>query len=190
MRAPDAGVRLENFMEEQKKELENQTEEAAGTVQDVQEIEAQKTEDNEISKVEPGKKGFLTGLPSRTYTIWTIAGVYFIYTAYQLCKGKLDGNPESSWGFFAAGVGFGILALFLLFFGARGLMIREKEKKAGQEAAAGKQQEETVSDEEKPSQKVREGAKSMSIAERAKLASHLDDGEEESPDAFGDQKEQ
>lgn len=46
------------------------------------------------------------GTPLRSSIIMLLAGVYLLYTGYKLCQDVLNGTNGSSWGFFAAGVGF------------------------------------------------------------------------------------
>ena len=66
-----------------------------------------------------------------------LAGVYLLYTGYKLCKDVLDGVNGSSWGFFAAGVGFLIVGVVMLVVGGRDLMKKDKAKRAAEAAAAG-----------------------------------------------------
>lgn len=168
-------------MEEQKKEMDGRMAETSEDTQNVPETGGQDGEDAvEEPQREPGFRGFVNNLPTRTYTLWVLAGVYFVYTGYQLCKGKLEGLSDSSWGFFAAGVGFWLIAVFFLFFGVRGLMKRDKEKKAEQAAATEAARLEAAASGDSDSREdAGEKKKPMSIAERAKLASNLDDEPEE-----------
>ena len=107
-------------------------------------------------------------MPARSYILMLIAGAYLVYTGYKLCKNVIDGVEGGSWGFFAAGVGFIIVGAVMLFTGGRNYLRREKEKRAEQEAQA------QIIRETQPA----EEKKTMSIADRARLAEGLDDAEE------------
>ena len=108
--------------------------------------------------------------PTRSYVLMILAGCYLLYTGYRLCKNVIDGVDGGSWGFFAAGIGFLIVGAVMLFIGGKNFIKRDKEKRAMEEAAMA---EEKVAEPEKTTEK-----KTMSIAERARLASNLDDAEE------------
>ena len=103
-------------------------------------------------------------VPTRSMILMILAGCYLLYTGYKLCQDVLNGTNGSSWGFFAAGVGFLIVGVVMLVVGCRDLIKREKAKQAA-EAAKPEQKPEEV-----PEQK-----KTMSIAERAHLADGLDE---------------
>ena len=107
-------------------------------------------------------------VPTRSIILMLLAGGYLVYTGYRLCKNVLDGVEGGSWGFFAAGVGFIVAGGVMLIVGGRNYLRREKEKRAEQEAQTQTAQK-AQPDEEK---------KTMSIAERARLAENLDDVEE------------
>ena len=104
-------------------------------------------------------------VPTRSMILMILAGCYLLYTGYRLCKIVLDGVEGGSWGFFAAGVGFIVVGAVMLFKGGRNYLRREKEKRAEQEAQT------QVIRETQPA----EEKKTMSIAERARLAESLDD---------------
>ena len=108
--------------------------------------------------------------PTRSYVLMILAGCYLLYTGYRLCKNVIDGVDGGSWGFFAAGIGFLIVGAVMLFIGGKNFIKRDKEKRVMEEAAMA---EEKVAEPEKTTEK-----KTMSIAERARLASNLDDAEE------------
>lgn len=108
--------------------------------------------------------------PTRSYVLMILAGCYLLYTGYRLCKNVIDGVDGGSWGFFAAGIGFLIVGAVMLFIGGKNFIKRDKEKRAMEEAAMA---EEKAAEPEKTTEK-----KTMSIAERARLASNLDDAEE------------
>ena len=59
------------------------------------------------------------GTPLRSSIIMLLAGVYLLYTGYKLCQDVLNGTNGSSWGFFAAGVGFLIVGVVMLVVGCR-----------------------------------------------------------------------
>ena len=100
-----------------------------------------------------------------------LAGCYLIYTGYRLCKNVIDGVDGGSWGFFAAGVGFLIVGAVMLFIGGKNFLKRDKERREREEAVMVEQK---AAEPEKPAEK-----KTMSIAERARLASNLEDAEDE-----------
>ena len=108
--------------------------------------------------------------PTRSYVLMILAGCYLLYTGYRLCKNVIDGVDGGSWGFFAAGIGFLIVGAVMLFIGGKNFIKRDKEKRAMEEAAMA---EEKAAEPEKTTEK-----KTMSIAERARLALSLDDAEE------------
>ena len=98
--------------------------------------------------------------PTRSYVLMILAGCYLLYTGYRLCKNVIDGVDGGSWGFFAAGIGFLIVGAVMLFIGGKNFIKRDKEKRAAKP--------------EKTTEK-----KTMSIAERARLASSLEESESE-----------
>ncbi|MDO4340192.1 MAG: hypothetical protein Q4C91_19240 [Eubacteriales bacterium] len=170
-------------------------------------MEEQKNVQQEEPREESGEQS--QGMPSRSYILQMLAGAYLLYTGYRLCKNVLDGIEGASWGFFAAGAAFIVIGCVMLFVGVRGTMRNEKEKKAIEAAAAAAQQEtaaqedtqEPAEEAEKVSQgekvqeaeqasrkqntgnstgKLAEGTKkTMSIAERARLVSRLEDEQED-----------
>lgn len=106
----------------------------------------------------------------RSCILMLLAGCYLIYTGYRLCKNVMDGVEGGGWGFFAAGVGFLIVGIVMLVIGVKDYLKIDKEKRAREAAAMEQKQAEP---------KVQEEKKNMSIAERARLASNLDDTESE-----------
>ena len=72
--------------------------------------EQNKQSEQETSGAEPKEQG----TPTRSSIIMLLAGVYLLYTGYKLCKDVLDGVNGSSWGFFAAGVGFLIVGVVMM----------------------------------------------------------------------------
>ena len=107
-------------------------------------------------------------VPTRSMILMMLAGCYLVYTGYRLCKNVLDGVEGGSWGFFAAGAAFIVVGAVMLFVGGRNYLRREKEKRAEQEAQA------QIIRETQPAKEK----KTMSIADRARLAEGLDDAEE------------
>ena len=109
--------------------------------------------------------------PTRSYVLMILAGCYLLYTGYRLCKNVIDGVEGGSWGFFAAGIGFLIVGAVMLFIGGKNFIKRDKEKREREADALAEQK---AAEPEKPAEK-----KPMSIAERARLASNLEDTEVE-----------
>ena len=107
-------------------------------------------------------------VPTRSMILMILAGCYLVYTGYRLCKNVLDGVEGGSWGFFAAGAAFIVVGAVMLFVGGRNYLRREKEKRAEQEAQA------QIIRETQPAKEK----KTMSMADRARLAEGLDDAEE------------
>ena len=132
--------------------------------------EQNKQSEQETSGAEPKEQG----TPTRSSIIMLLAGVYLLYTGYKLCKDVLDGVNGSSWGFFAAGVGFLIVGVVMLVVGGRDLMKKDKAKRAAEAAAQEHIQKQPEPAEEK---------KSMSIAQRAHLADGLDNENGDDTDA-------
>ena len=112
--------------------------------------------------------------PTRSYVLMILAGCYLLYTGYRLCKNVIDGVDGGSWGFFAAGA-------VMLFIGGKNFIKRDKEKRAMEEAARA---EEKAAEPEKTTEK-----KTMSIAERARLASSLEESESEDKTEKPDESE-
>ena len=118
-------------------------------------------------------------VPTRSMILMILAGCYLLYTGYRLCKNVLDGVEGGSWGFFAAGAAFIVVGAVMLFVGGRNYLRREKEKRAEQEAQA------QIIGETQPAKEK----KTMSIADRARLAEGLDDAEETETQADTEKEE-
>lgn len=110
------------------------------------------------------------------FILWSLAGVYLLYTSYSLCKGYVTGEEGTSMGFMLAGIAFAAIGAGLLFFGIKNMLSEEKIKKAkaaknaAMEAAAGGElKKEAASGQNR----------SMSIAERANMVKNLEDEEED-----------
>lgn len=116
-------------------------------------------------------------VPTRSMILMILAGCYLVYTGYRLCKNVLDGVEGGSWGFFAAGAAFIVVGAVMLFVGGRNYLRREKEKRAEQEAQ--------IIRETQPAKEK----KTMSIADRARLAEGLDDAEETETQADTEKEE-
>lgn len=149
----------------------------------MEEQNKQSEQELQEAKEPAGEEPKEQGMPMRSSIIMLLAGLYLLYTGYQLCKNVLDGVEGGSWGFFAAGIGFLIIGVVMLVVSGRNLIKKDKEKRAAEEAAKEQIQEQ-------PEPESVETKKSMSIAERAHLADGLqdeagDDGEtsEEEPDS-------
>ena len=118
-------------------------------------------------------------VPTRSMILMILAGCYLVYTGYRLCKNVLDGVEGGSWGFFAAGGAFIVVGAVMLLVGGRNYFRREKEKRAEQEAQA------QIIRETQPAKEK----KTMSIADRARLAEGLDDAEETATQANTEKEE-
>ena len=128
---------------------------------------------------------WMDSLDSRRTIIFLIAGLYLAYLGYSLAKSVLSG--EAGAGFMAGGIFFIVVGLFLAFAGGRGLIREDRRKKAEQEEdARGAQAGQPEAAQEKAglyegAEADKDGAKEeehkMSISERAKLTSRLDDKE-------------
>ena len=118
-------------------------------------------------------------VPTRSMILMILAGCYLLYTGYRLCKNVLDGVEGGSWFFFAAGAAFIVVGAVMLFVGGRNYLRREKEKHAEQEAQA------QIIRKTQPA----EEKKTMSIADRARLAGGLDDSEETETQADTEKEE-
>ena len=118
-------------------------------------------------------------VPTRSMILMILAGCYLVYTGYRLCKNVLDGVEGGSWGFFAAGAAFCGSVVARVFTGGRNYLRREKEKRAEQEAQA------QIIRETQPAKEK----KTMSIADRARLAEGLDDAEKTETQADTEKEE-
>ena len=118
-------------------------------------------------------------VPTRSMILMILAGCYLVYTGYRLCKNVLDGVEGGSWGFFAAGAAFIVVGAVMLFVGGTNFLRREKVKRAEQEAQA------QIIRETQPAKEK----KTMSIADRARLAEGLDDAEETETQADTEKEE-
>ena len=133
--------------------------------------EIQQKDMQEIAKSEEKEQKSSNG----RFLLWTLAGIYLLYTGYSLCKGFITGAEGTGMGFMLAGIVFAVIGVGLLFLSIKNMLSEEKLKKAkiaknaAMEAAAGGElKKETESGQHK----------SMSIAERANLVKELE-GEEE-----------
>ena len=110
------------------------------------------------------------------FMLWTLAGIYLLYTGYTLCKGFITGAEGTGMGFMLAGIVFAVIGVGLLFLSIKNMLSEEKLKKAkiaknaAMEAAAGGE----LKKEDASGQN-----RSMSIAERANMVKNLEDEEED-----------
>ena len=138
----------------------------------VQEETSVQPEENKEEKEEQ-QETFQGGLPMRSCILMLLAGLYLLYTGYKLCQNVLTGVEGGNWGFFAAGVGFLIVGAVMLFIAGKNYLKREKEKKEARE----KEIQNDPLPKEAPEER-----KTMSIAERARLAQNLSDSGKEEPE--------
>lgn len=129
------------------------------------------------------KKNITEEMSRRSMLLWTLAGIYLLYTGYTLCANTIKGVDGGGIGFFIVGIVFLLIGGGLLFAAAKGYMKldkKQKEQKAAEEAAAEKAEEENVEEIEAAAESAETPAPhKMSIAERAALANQAEDGEGE-----------
>lgn len=111
--------------------------------------------------------------PTRSYIIRILAGLYLLYTGYKLCEGVLKGEEGSGWGFMAAGIAFLVIAVILLINSGRYFLQKGKTEKTQNQVDDQVQINQEQADAEVLN------PKSMSISERANLAKHLQEEENE-----------
>ena len=109
------------------------------------------------------------------FMLWTLAGIYLLYTGYSLCKGFVTGAEGTSVGFMLAGIVFAIIGVGLLAVSVKTMISQDKLKKAreAKDAAIASAAGGELKKENEP-----EAKKSMSISERANLTKRLEDEEE------------
>ena len=72
------------------------------------------------------------------FILWSLAGVYLLYTSYSLCKGYVTGEEGTSMGFMLAGIAFAAIGAGLLFFGIKNMLSEEKiRSKSSEECSNG-----------------------------------------------------
>ena len=109
------------------------------------------------------------------FMLWTLAGIYLLYTGYSLCKGFITGAEGTGIGFMLAGIAFAVIGVGLLVASIKTMISEDKLKKAkaakdaAMAAAAGSELDKGDGSGTK---------KSMSISERANLAKRLENEEE------------
>ena len=109
------------------------------------------------------------------FMLWTLAGIYLLYTGYSLCKGFITGAEGTGIGFMLAGIEFAVIGVGLLVASIKTMISEDKLKKAKEAkdaamaAAAGSELDKGDGSGTK---------KSMSISERANLAKRLENEEE------------
>lgn len=170
-------------MEEQKREEMNES----GNVENTQEVMEAPGTGSEAADVQNNSSDNQAeapaGMPTRSYILWVLAGMYLAYTGYKLCKNVIDGVEGASMGFMVGGVIFLVLGVGLLFLGARGVYRSDRLKKAMEISAEGKRshepepqpQPEEIVSRTASAPAADEANKRMSIAERARLAKRLED---------------
>lgn len=176
-------------MEKQKNRIENSEEEnnkaeSSTAANDKADNNKIKEKEAEIQKEDPQNTEDPNPSSNRRFLLWTLAGIYLLYTGYSLCKNVLQGAEGASTGFLLAGVVFAVIGAGLLFFSIKSMITEDKLKKvkkakeAGMRAAAGGE----LNAGSKGSESVSGEKKSMSIAERANLTSRLEDEETDAED--------
>lgn len=145
-------------------------------------MEEQKKEREELEESQEKKS-----VSGRSTFLLIFAGIYLLYTGYTLCKNVLDGKEGAGWGFFVVGVIFIVIAAVMIFYGIKGYNDRKMAEKEAAEASSDEtkqsEKEEKAPSMEKAGESTEEiesSRKPMTIAERAKLASRIEDTEEES----------
>lgn len=133
----------------------------------------EKTEDRKQEMTEQITNPEKSPLPTRSYMLQVLAGIYLLWTGYRLCKNVLDGAEGGGIGFFLAGVAFLIIGAGVGFNGLRGVMVRDKLQKAAEQAAERVSREEAAAAEQSKEKTAAQPEKKMSIADRANLASSL-----------------
>lgn len=109
------------------------------------------------------------------FMLWTLAGIYLLYTGYSLCKGFITGAEDTGIGFMLAGIAFAVIGVGLLVASIKTMISEDKLKKAkaakdaAMLAATGSELDKGDGSGTK---------KSMSISERANLAKRLENEEE------------
>ena len=109
------------------------------------------------------------------FMLWTLAGIYLLYTGYSLCKGFITGAEGTGIGFMLAGIAFAVIGVGLLVASIKTMISEDKLKKAkaakdaAMAAAAGSELDKGDGSGTK---------KSLSISERANLAKRLENEEE------------
>ena len=111
----------------EKNENEELLEQSPADIQqeDTQEIakSGEEEPDTEEQKVSNGR-----------FILWSLAGVYLLYTSYSLCKGYVTGEEGTSMGFMLAGIAFAAIGAGLLFFGIKNML---SESKSSEECGNG-----------------------------------------------------
>lgn len=143
-------------------------------------------EEQKDLKDEEQKNGQPEKMPSRSYVLWVLAGLYLLYTGYSLCQGVIRGQEGSGPIFLIAGIVFLVIGAYLTIKGAKNLWFRDKEKSSGGEKTEDTEGQEAIPEETKAASDEKTDQRSMSIAERARLVSRL----EEDGDAGGNDEEE
>lgn len=119
-------------MEIQNKEEQNTPELTEDSLQDT----SAKQEEAEIQE-ETESQEEQNPSSNRRFLLWTLAGIYLLYTGYSLCKNVIQGAEGASTGFLLAGIAFAVVGAGLLFFSAKSMLAEDKLKKAKAAKEAG-----------------------------------------------------
>ena len=129
------------------------------------EVEASREE-----KPEGAQEQQHSGLPTRSYILMCLAGMYLLYTGFKLCQNVINGVEGGNMGFFIAGAAFFLVGAGMLVIGGKNLLKRDKEKRAALERIEKEQAEA-----KKAQAEAQTAPKKMSIAERARLAGTVEE---------------
>lgn len=141
----------------------------------------------EIEEQESSQKA--QNASKRSTFLLFVAGVYLLYTGYSLCKSVLDGQEGAGWVFFVVGGIFLVIGVVMLFYGVKNSNAmktesseetesdasQENNEKDAIEAAAG--ESDSAGQDAEAVKHTETTGRPMSIAERAKLASRLEDAD-------------
>lgn len=137
-------------------------------------MDEQKKEVVEQQNTEDEDREVQNNVPTRSYIIRILAGLYLLYTGFQLCKGVLNGEEGANAGFMAAGIAFLVIAAVLLISSGKYFFQKSKTEKI-----QGHTEEQVSKLGEEEAKAEPQGKKAMSISERANLAKHLQEEENE-----------
>ena len=78
-------------------------------LQEQNSAEIQQKDMQEIAKSEEKERKSSNG----RFLLWTLAGIYLLYTGYSLCKGFITGAEGTGMGFMLAGIAFAVIGVGL-----------------------------------------------------------------------------
>ena len=90
-------------------------------------MEEPRKEENQNTEEEKQPQG---SLPVRGCMLMCLAGIYLVYTGFKLCKNVIDGVDGGAWYFMVAGIAFLVIGAGMLFYGGKGVIKDDKEKRA------------------------------------------------------------